>query len=120
MLQLLSVFSADQSAKPSRWSSSPRGRTETCDVVDGLASLVDKSLVEQRGRATAVQRLSMLETIREYAAERLEEEPEIARQRDAAHADYFADLARSSAIGCRGRRARTNPRRARRPSSATS
>jgi predicted ATPase/class 3 adenylate cyclase len=61
------------------------------DVVDRLASLVDKSLVrslEDAGR----RRLSMLETIREYAAERLEDDllGDAARR---AHAEYFTDLA---------------------------
>ena len=62
------------------------------DVVDRLTSLVDKSLVrsvETRGS----QRLSMLETIREYAAERLAEEPELESSAGRAHAEYFADFA---------------------------
>jgi predicted ATPase/class 3 adenylate cyclase len=62
------------------------------DVVDVLASLVDKSLVrsmEVPGRA----RLWMLETIREFAAERLEEEPELANAAGRAHAEYFSDFA---------------------------
>src|SRR5207248_1988358 len=62
------------------------------DVVDRLMSLVDKSLVraaEDDGR----QRLSLLETIREYAAERLAEEPEFDGAARRAHAEYFADFA---------------------------
>jgi predicted ATPase/class 3 adenylate cyclase len=46
------------------------------DVVDLLASLVDKSFVRSVD-ARGSQRLSMLETIREYAAERLAEKPEL-------------------------------------------
>jgi predicted ATPase/class 3 adenylate cyclase len=62
------------------------------DVVDGLASLVDKSLV--RGvDARGSQRLSMLETIREYASERLEEQPDLAADARRAHAEHFADFA---------------------------
>jgi predicted ATPase/class 3 adenylate cyclase len=55
--------------------------------LDTLQSLVDKSLLRQRE-----DRFSMLETIREYAAERLEEsgEAEELRRR---HADYFLALA---------------------------
>jgi predicted ATPase/class 3 adenylate cyclase len=67
---------------------------EDIDVVDRLTSLVDKSLVrsvDTRGS----QRLSMLETIREYAAERLAEEPEFGTSARRAHAEYFADFARS-------------------------
>jgi predicted ATPase/class 3 adenylate cyclase len=64
------------------------------DVVDRLTSIVDKSLVrsvDTRGS----QRLSMLETIREYAAERLAEEPELSSSARGAHAEHFADFARS-------------------------
>jgi predicted ATPase/class 3 adenylate cyclase len=64
------------------------------DVLDRLASLVDKSLVrslESRGP----QRLSMLETIREYAAERLDEKSELRIAAKRAHAEYFSDFAQS-------------------------
>jgi predicted ATPase/class 3 adenylate cyclase len=67
---------------------------EDIDVVDRLTSLLDKSLVrsvDTRGS----QRLSMLETIREYAAERLAEEPDLGTAAREAHAEYFADFARS-------------------------
>jgi predicted ATPase/class 3 adenylate cyclase len=64
------------------------------DVVDALTSLVDKSLVrnvEEHGS----QRLSMLETIREYASERLEEDQELAGSIRRAHAEHFAGFAGS-------------------------
>jgi predicted ATPase/class 3 adenylate cyclase len=62
------------------------------DIVDRLASLVDKSLV--RGMdGPGPQRLSMLETIRDYAAERLEEKPGDSTAAKQAHAEYFADFA---------------------------
>ncbi len=53
---------------------------------------MDKSLVRSV-EARGAQRLSMLETIREYAAERLAEEPELEGSARRAHAEYFADLA---------------------------
>jgi predicted ATPase/class 3 adenylate cyclase len=58
------------------------------DVIDLLASLVDKSLIRQADAPTGEPRFSMLNTIREYAAERLAEEgdPEAVRAR---HADWF-------------------------------
>ena len=62
------------------------------DVVDRLTSIVDKSLVRSV-EARGTQRLSMLETIREYAAERLAEEPELEGSARRAHAEYFADFA---------------------------
>jgi predicted ATPase len=54
------------------------------DVIDRLASLVDKSLarvVEHFGH----QRVSMLETIREYASERLDQEPDMSMAFRRAH-----------------------------------
>ena len=61
-------------------------------VIPGLVSLVDKSLVRSLDE-DGHRRLAMLETIRDYAAERLDESPE---QRDAArraHAEHFAHVA---------------------------
>ncbi len=64
-------------------------------VLDRLTSLVDKSLVlvEERGRLT---RFAMLETIRQYAIERLAQAGETSRIRDR-HADAFLALAESTA-----------------------
>ena len=61
----------------------------TTDVLDGLASLVDKSLVRAAGEQ---ERLSMLETIREFALEMLEESGE-AEELRRAHAEFFRALA---------------------------
>jgi predicted ATPase/DNA-binding XRE family transcriptional regulator len=62
----------------------------TTAVLDRVASLVEKSLVRQEGEEES--RFVMLETIREYAAEKLEEQgeaPEILRR----HALYFMAFA---------------------------
>jgi predicted ATPase/class 3 adenylate cyclase len=64
------------------------------DVVDRLTSLVDKSLVRSL-EGPGPQRLSMLETIREYAAERLEQEAGLGTAARKAHAEYFSDFAQS-------------------------
>jgi predicted ATPase/DNA-binding SARP family transcriptional activator len=69
------------------------GSLEDVDVVDRLASLVDKSLVRSL-EGPGARRLSMLETIREYAAERLDEEPEFSSGARQAHAEHFAEFAR--------------------------
>jgi predicted ATPase/class 3 adenylate cyclase len=64
-----------------------------CDAtIDGLASLVDKSLVTERERTGGEPRFSMLETVAEYARGRLEEsgEAEAVANR---HADYFLSQA---------------------------
>ncbi|HVU90777.1 MAG TPA: BTAD domain-containing putative transcriptional regulator, partial [Jatrophihabitans sp.] len=58
------------------------------EVADLLASLVDKSLLQP---ADGGRRLRMLETIREYGAERLAERGELAAMRDR-HAEHFGLL----------------------------
>ena len=69
--------------------------TETGDdTLDGLASLLDKSLIHKVDPDDVASRLVMLETIREYAAERLDELPEFAAAARQAHAAYFADFAK--------------------------
>jgi predicted ATPase/class 3 adenylate cyclase len=61
------------------------------DVLDGLTSLVDKSLVRRVDQGDGGSRLVMLETIREFAVARLDEEPERSAAARRAHAAYFAD-----------------------------
>jgi predicted ATPase/DNA-binding CsgD family transcriptional regulator len=63
-------------------------------VLDGMGSLINKSLLRQveTPDAQGEPRYDMLETIREFAAERLEEAGEAEAQRKA-HAHYFADFA---------------------------
>jgi len=63
------------------------------DPLDGLASLLDKSLVRLADAGDGDSRLVMLETIREYAAERLHDLPEVSAAARRAHATYFADFA---------------------------
>jgi predicted ATPase/class 3 adenylate cyclase len=70
----------------------PVGELEL-DIVEGLLSLVDKSLLRLSEDSAAEPRLGMLETIREYAAERLKTNPDLHKAACQAHAVYFADLA---------------------------
>jgi predicted ATPase/class 3 adenylate cyclase len=63
------------------------------DVLDGVTSLLDKSLIRQADPAKSEPRLVMLETIREYATERLDEQPEFSVAAHRAHATYFAEFA---------------------------
>jgi predicted ATPase/class 3 adenylate cyclase len=63
------------------------------DTLDGLASLADKSLIRRADAGAGEPRLQMLETIREYAAERLEGTAEFSASARRAHALYFADFA---------------------------
>ncbi len=62
------------------------------DILDGLSSLVDKSLIRQVDQSHGESRLSMLETIREFASARLEEDPELSAAARRSHASTFADL----------------------------
>ena len=71
------------------------------DVLDGLSSLVDKSLVRRRDGSDGETRYRMLETIREYAAERLEEAGRTAELRTR-HAAHFAARVRGSATAVAG------------------
>ena len=63
------------------------------DPVDIVASLVDKSLLHRRVRPDGVTEFLMLESLREYAAERLAEHDEEEEEISARHARYCADLA---------------------------
>jgi tetratricopeptide (TPR) repeat protein len=53
---------------------------------------MDKSLIRQADQGTGEPRFLMLETIREYAAERLEQDPEFSAAVRSAHATYFAEV----------------------------
>jgi predicted ATPase/class 3 adenylate cyclase len=90
LFQQLSVFQAGASLEAAEavCPSVPGG-----DVLEGLTSLVDHSLLRQVGAEGGQPRFGMLETIKEYAGERLHDEPEHAAAVHRAHATYFADFA---------------------------
>ncbi|MDP8966985.1 MAG: winged helix-turn-helix domain-containing protein [Actinomycetota bacterium] len=92
----LSVFAGGCTAASAAAVCDPHGSLET-DVVDALASLVEKSLlrwVEGDGEP----RFTMLETIRQYAAERLEERHDTDQLRSA-HAEHVLQLAEAAYRG---------------------
>ena len=66
------------------------------DVLDGMASMVDKSLVRQIEQADGEPRFVMLETIREYGLEKMAESGE-ETQTKRAHAAYCLVLAEEGA-----------------------
>ena len=66
------------------------------DLLDGMASMVDKSLIQQVEQANGESRFVMLETIREYAREKLKASLEEAPTRRA-HAAYCLVLAEEEA-----------------------
>jgi predicted ATPase/class 3 adenylate cyclase len=77
-------------------------------VLDAVASLVDKNLLQQSAQEGEELRLTMLETIREYGLECLESlgEMETARR---AHAVYYHALAQEAVQGLKGYLIRANP-----------
>ncbi len=66
------------------------------DMLDGMASMVDKSLAQQVEQVDAETRFFMLSTIREYALERLAESNDESAARRA-HAAYYLVLAEEGA-----------------------
>ncbi len=71
------------------------------DPLGALSSLVDKSLVRSED-SSGGRRLSMLRTIREYAADRLAADPEFAMRAKEAHAGHFTSRAQDLRSGLRG------------------
>jgi predicted ATPase/DNA-binding NarL/FixJ family response regulator len=71
------------------------------DIVDALAALVDKSLLNQHAQPDGEPRFVMLETIREYAREQLDLAGELhdARRRHAAFYTRLAELAAGELAG---------------------
>src|SRR5580704_14575209 len=71
------------------------------DLLDGMSSMVDKSLLQQFEQANGEPRFLMLETIREYAREKLEASGEDAATKRA-HAAYCLVLAEEQAMAQTG------------------
>ncbi len=67
------------------------------DALDGIESLLDKSLLRREVGANGEPRLVMLETIHEYARERLEHIGE-AEELRRAHAAYYLNLAETAEL----------------------
>jgi predicted ATPase/DNA-binding CsgD family transcriptional regulator len=86
----LGVFAGGFSAAAAQAVCGPHGNT---DATEGLESLLNKSLLRQMDGAQGEPRFMMLETMREYALEKLDERGERA-QMEEQHARYF--IARSA------------------------
>jgi predicted ATPase/transcriptional regulator with XRE-family HTH domain len=91
---------------PGRYSgeATEREHPTSVSVLEGLAALIDKNLVQQAAESSGDTRFEMLETIHEYALEHLaaSDELEVLRQR---HAEYFLALAETAApevVGAQG------------------
>src|SRR3989440_1692301 len=72
------------------------GSNSTMDVLEGVVSLLDKSLLQQTELEAEEPRLMMLETIREYGLECLQAGGELEAARRA-HAVYYLGLAEEAA-----------------------
>jgi predicted ATPase len=81
--------------------SAPAGQDQTGEIMDTLGSLVDASLVRDAER-DGQRRFSLLETIRDYARERLRESGQWKEAHDR-HAAHFLELAESARAGLEGR-----------------
>ena len=75
---------------------------ERDDVLSLLVSLRDKSLIAPRVGSDGGPRFAMLETIREYALERLHERREDALAAQRLHANYFLGVAERAATELQG------------------
>ena len=91
------VISSSDSSRPAPY---------TAHVLDLVAALVDKSLVHCVGQADDETRFRLLETIHEFAVERLATAGEESAAR-AAHAQIFLELAESAEPHLRGRQQAT-------------
>ena len=87
----LGVFSGGATLEAIETVCDARGNLPT-DVLDGVSSLLDKSLLRQEEGAGGEPRFAMLETIREFANVKLEESGEVEAVRRA-HAEYFLAFA---------------------------
>ncbi|MGI8549837.1 MAG: ATP-binding protein [Dehalococcoidia bacterium] len=83
-------------------SHSRKARRERLDILDGVASLIDKSLLRQVDGVEGEPRLLMLETIHEYGLERLEESEELEAVQER-HAEHCLSLAEEAATKLTGK-----------------
>jgi predicted ATPase/class 3 adenylate cyclase len=90
LLAVLAVFSG-ATVEAVEWVAGRVEGLDAVDVLDGLGSLVNKSLVRQVDVGGSGVRLAMLETIRAFASERLDEDEQVRQVARRAHAEYFAD-----------------------------
>jgi predicted ATPase/class 3 adenylate cyclase len=91
LLRRLSVFAGGCTLDAAEAVCNAAGDRE-CDLLDGLASLVDQSLLQLQEQPAGESRFTLFETIREYGWEQLVASDEAAATRER-HARYFLALA---------------------------
>ena len=94
----LSVFVGGRTLEAAEEVCSPEG---VLDVLDGVSSLLEKSLLHEETLQGAEPRFLMLETIHEFAREQLTARGEL-HEMQARHTSYFAALATNAAAQLRG------------------
>ena len=77
---------------------------EGLNGVDLLASLANKSMLAVEPQPDPDMRYRLLETVRQYAREKLDDSGESLRLRDL-HADYYLDLAKQAGLNTYSRNA---------------
>ncbi|MFD4586788.1 BTAD domain-containing putative transcriptional regulator [Streptomyces sp. NPDC058434] len=87
--------------RPASGSLAPATRVDTRDVLTVLGALVDKSLVMAEPSADGGMRYRLLETVGEYAAERLDAAGD-REDAERAHLTYYRELARRTEPSLRG------------------
>ena len=90
VLQLFSVFVG---ARLTDVEGTASRLADNIDALEGIGTLVDNSLVRNIPDEQGHQRLAMLETIRSYAAEQLDAEPDFADAVRHSHAEHYTELA---------------------------
>jgi non-specific serine/threonine protein kinase len=96
LLRRLSVFAGGWTLEAAEETVGTSENTWEGDVLELLSMLVDKSLVVAEVRAGDVVRYRLLEPVRQYASERLEESGEVDTFRRQ-HAEFFLELAEEAA-----------------------
>lgn len=97
LFRRLSVFAGGCTLEAITSVCSKEGEDQTSDVLSGVSSLLDHSLIYQLKQESEEPRLTMLETVREYALEYLQEHEE-AEDIRRAHALYYLTLAEETAL----------------------
>ena len=95
LMRRLSVFAGGWTMEAAE-AVTPENAAERDDVLESLSRLVDKSLVNVERDGEGNRRYHFLETVRQYARERLFESGEAERVRNR-HLTFFHDLARRAA-----------------------
>jgi predicted ATPase/class 3 adenylate cyclase len=100
LFRRLGVFVGGCSIEQAQVICDPDGRLGI-DMLDGLSSLVDKSLLRRVDGTPGEPRVGMLQTVREYALERLTQSPDWDVVRHA-HEDLFSTMALQSSTEMMG------------------